>query len=64
MPKMISEEIEKIFTQWLSAIENDPKLTNPTEVTARIQKLISEGKIISQPEIKKLVDDFGGNHVA
>lgn len=61
---MISEEIDKIFKQWLSAIENDSKLTNPTEVTARIKKLISEGKINSQSEIKKLVDDFGGDHVA
>lgn len=64
MPHIISEEIKNILSQWLSAIENNPKLTNPTEVIARIEELIMEGKINSQIEIIKLVDDLGGDHVA
>lgn len=59
-----SPEVEKIFCQWLEAIENSPDFNTSIEVIDNIRKLIGEGKINSLSEIKKLVDDFGGNHAA
>ena len=64
MPQVLSDEVEQIFNQWLSIIERDRRLSNSTKITERIRKLLSDGKIYSQAEIKKLVDEYGKDHVA
>jgi len=63
MPKVYSHVVENILKEWLDTLENevDTKEGIDLKLISQLRKLVEEGQIGSQAQIKQLIDGWGAS---